>query len=97
MIHALAAQQSHVPYRNNKLTMLMQDSIGGSAKTLMFVNVSSDVDNVEESVNSLVYATRVRQITNDVVRASETKEIAKLKSVSVFFSSMSNMHCYFGT
>ncbi|CAN8029066.1 unnamed protein product, partial [Ixodes persulcatus] len=81
VIHALAAQQSHVPYRNNKLTMLMQDSIGGSAKTLMFVNVSSDVDNVEESVNSLVYATRVRQITNDVVRASETKEIAKLKSV----------------
>ncbi|KAG0427845.1 hypothetical protein HPB47_025132, partial [Ixodes persulcatus] len=80
VIHALAAQQSHVPYRNNKLTMLMQDSIGGSAKTLMFVNVSSDVDNVEESVNSLVYATRVRQITNDVVRASETKEIAKLKS-----------------
>ncbi|CAN7939478.1 unnamed protein product, partial [Ixodes hexagonus] len=54
VIHALAAQQSHVPYRNNKLTMLMQDSIGGSAKTLMFVNVSSDVDNVEETVNSLV-------------------------------------------
>ncbi|XP_070387747.1 uncharacterized protein [Dermacentor albipictus] len=81
VIQALVTQQSHVPYRNNKLTMLMQDSLGGTAKTLMFVNVSPSSEHVEETVNSLVYATRVRQITNDVVRASETKEIAKLKSV----------------
>ncbi|XP_077555806.1 uncharacterized protein LOC144170109 [Haemaphysalis longicornis] len=81
VIQALATQQSHVPYRNNKLTMLMQDSLGGTAKTLMFVNVSPSSEHAEETVNSLVYATRVRQITNDVVRASETKEIAKLKSV----------------
>ncbi|KAL3203950.1 hypothetical protein MRX96_041616 [Rhipicephalus microplus] len=81
VIQALVTQQSHVPYRNNKLTMLMQDSLGGTAKTLMFVNVSPSGEHVEETVNSLVYATRVRQITNDIVRASETKEIAKLKSV----------------
>ncbi|KAL1427798.1 hypothetical protein MTO96_003139 [Rhipicephalus appendiculatus] len=81
VIQALVTQQSHVPYRNNKLTMLMQDSLGGTAKTLMFVNVSPSSEHVEETVNSLVYATRVRQITNDIVRASETKEIAKLKSV----------------
>lgn len=81
VIQALASRQPHVPYRNNKLTMLMQDSLGGSAKTLMFVNVASGADNVDETINSLVYATRVKQITNEVTRAAETKEIAKLKSV----------------
>lgn len=40
VISALATEQPHIPYRNHKLTMLMSDSIGGSAKTLMFVNVS---------------------------------------------------------
>ncbi|XP_064474674.1 uncharacterized protein LOC135388798 [Ornithodoros turicata] len=81
VIQALCCRQPHVPYRNHKLTMLMQDSLGGTAKTLMFVNVSSAADNVDETINSLLYATRVRQITNQVTRAAETKEIAKLKSV----------------
>lgn len=39
MISALATEQQHIPYRNHKLTMLMSDSLGGNAKTLMFVNV----------------------------------------------------------
>jgi len=40
VISALSSNQEHIPYRNHKLTMLMSDSIGGNAKTLMFVNVS---------------------------------------------------------
>lgn len=45
--------------------MLMSDSIGGNAKTLMFVNVSPADGNLDESQNSLTYATRVRTIKND--------------------------------
>ena len=47
---------SHVPYRNNPLTKLMKDSIGGNSKTLMFVNCSPSVYNESETKNSLDYA-----------------------------------------
>lgn len=40
-----------IPYRNNKLTQLMQDSLGGNAKTLMFVNFSPADYNADETVS----------------------------------------------
>lgn len=49
VISALAMDQSHIPYRNHKLTMLMSDSLGGTAKTLMFVNVSPTDSNLDET------------------------------------------------
>jgi len=55
-----------VPYRNHKLTQLLSDSLGGSSKTLMFVNVSPAKSEVEETLNSLAYASRARNIVNDV-------------------------------
>jgi len=58
VISALATDSPHIPYRNHKLTMLMSDSLGGNAKTLMFVNASPTDNNVEETQNSLQYATR---------------------------------------
>lgn len=42
-----------IPYRDNKLTMLMKDSLGGNAKTLMFVNVAPNEGNMDESNTSL--------------------------------------------
>lgn len=79
VISALATEQAHIPYRNHKLTMLMSDSIGGTAKTLMFVNVSPTDSNLEETQNSLQYATRVRTIKNDVTKNEANKEILRLK------------------
>ena len=49
VISALASEAVHIPYRNHKLTMLMSDSLGGTAKTLMFVNVSPTDSNVDET------------------------------------------------
>lgn len=81
VISALSSEQSFVPYRNNKLTMLMQDSLGGNAKTLMFVNISPADYNADESVVSLTYAARVKLITNDATKNAENKEINKLKAI----------------
>ncbi|KAL3866569.1 hypothetical protein ACJMK2_043857, partial [Sinanodonta woodiana] len=53
VISALSSDQQFIPYRNNKLTMLMQDSLGGNAKTLMFVNISPADYNMDETVISL--------------------------------------------
>lgn len=60
-----------VPYRNHKLTQMMQDSIGGSAKTLMFCNISPAIADVGETLMSLKYATRAKKITNQVKKTSK--------------------------
>eukprot|EP01017_Pseudomicrothorax_dubius_P031054 TRINITY_DN3924_c0_g2_i10.p1 TRINITY_DN3924_c0_g2~~TRINITY_DN3924_c0_g2_i10.p1 ORF type:complete len:797 (+),score=221.75 TRINITY_DN3924_c0_g2_i10:558-2948(+) len=79
LANATASSKSFIPYRNNKLTMLMKDSLGGNAKTLMFVNVSPVEYNVEESIMSLSYATRVKSITNESVKNVESKDIMVLR------------------
>jgi hypothetical protein len=57
-----------IPYRNHKLTQLMQDSLGGTAKTLMFVNCSPAASNLDETHMSLQYATRAKKITNTATK-----------------------------
>ena len=62
--------KAFVPYRNNKLTQLMQDSLGGNAKTLMFVNFSPADYNADETVTSLNFATRVKKVINNASKVS---------------------------
>lgn len=81
VISALSSEQQFIPYRNNKLTMLMQDSLGGNAKTLMFVNISPADYNTDETITSLTYASRVKLITNDAQKNADNKEINKLKGI----------------
>ena len=59
----------------------MSDSLGGNAKTLMFANCSPADCNSEESMGTLNYATRAKQITNNVSKQTESKEVARLKQV----------------
>eukprot|EP00357_Protocruzia_adherens_P031643 CAMPEP_0115011372 /NCGR_PEP_ID=MMETSP0216-20121206/23944_1 /TAXON_ID=223996 /ORGANISM="Protocruzia adherens, Strain Boccale" /LENGTH=1261 /DNA_ID=CAMNT_0002379909 /DNA_START=35 /DNA_END=3820 /DNA_ORIENTATION=+ len=75
-----SGKERFVPYRNHKLTMLMKDSIGGTAKTLMFVNISPADFNQEETQTALVYASRVKNITNEASKNVESKELTKLKA-----------------
>jgi len=64
VIEGITKNQKVISYRNHKLTQLMQDSLGGSAKTLMFVNCSPASSNLDETTMSLKYATRAKTITN---------------------------------
>merc|ERR1719231_943758 len=80
VISALTDGDSYIPYRNNKLTLLMQDSLGGNAKTLMFVNFSPADYNADETNGSLGYGTRVKAIKNKAVVGSDGRETAKLKA-----------------
>merc|ERR1719258_20839 len=70
VIESLTKKQKQIPYRNHKLTQVMQDSLGGTAKTLMFVNCSPASSNVDETTMSLKYATRAKNVKNNAVRSS---------------------------
>ena len=66
---SLQEKTSHVPYRNSKLTHILQDSLGGDSKVNMYVNVSPATENVSETLSSLNFATRVRSV--ELGRASK--------------------------
>ncbi|XP_004449516.1 kinesin-like protein KIF27 isoform X2 [Dasypus novemcinctus] len=57
-------KSSHIPYRDAKITRLLKDSLGGSAKTVMITCVSPSSYDFDESLNSLKYANRARNIRN---------------------------------
>ncbi|PKY45977.1 kinesin-domain-containing protein, partial [Rhizophagus irregularis] len=57
---------AHIPYRDSKLTRLLQDSLGGNSQTLMLACVSPSDSNFMETLNTLKYANRARNIKNKV-------------------------------
>ncbi|KAI2471297.1 kinesin-domain-containing protein [Annulohypoxylon bovei var. microspora] len=64
VINALVDRGSHIPYRESKLTRLLQDSLGGRTKTCIIATVSPAKSNLEETISTLDYAFRAKNIRN---------------------------------
>ncbi|AAB61066.1 Similar to kinesin; coded for by A. thaliana cDNA W43760 [Arabidopsis thaliana] len=94
VISSLSQKTSHVPYRNSKLTQLLQDSLathlnliqqfstlsGGSAKTLMFVHISPEPDTLGETISTLKFAERVGSVELGAARVNkDNSEVKELK------------------
>lgn len=64
-----------VPYRDSKLTRLLKDSLGGNSKTVMITNISPASSQIEETLNTLKYASRAKNIK---VKVTSNKKIVSL-------------------
>lgn len=90
VINALVDRSSHIPYRESKLTRLLQDSLGGRTKTCIIATISPAKTNIEETISTLEYAFRAKNIKNKpqlnpmmskkTLLKEFTSEIEKLKS-----------------
>ncbi|XP_030849424.1 kinesin-like protein KIF21B isoform X3 [Strongylocentrotus purpuratus] len=75
-------RSSHVPYRDSKLTRLLQDSLGGNSRTLMIACVSPSDQDFMETLNTLRYANRARNIKNAVIANQDktSRQLALLRT-----------------
>jgi kinesin family member C1 len=80
VIQSLANKEAHIPFRNSRLTRVLQDSLGGDSKTLMFVNVSPTAASIGESVCSLRFAEAVNSC--DIGVAKRSTKIKLLEDAS---------------
>ena len=81
-------KSTYVPYRDSKLTRMLQDSLGGNTKTVMIANIGPADYNYDETINTLRYASRAKSIKNkprinedpkDALLREYQEEISKLK------------------
>jgi kinesin family protein 11 len=64
VITALVEKRPHIPYRESKLTRLLQDSLGGKTKTSIIATISPASMDLEDTMSTLDYASRAKKITN---------------------------------
>ncbi|XP_075213223.1 kinesin-like protein KIF11 [Lycorma delicatula] len=82
VITALVDRKSHVPYRESKLTRLLQDSLGGRTKTTIIATVSPASINYEETLSTLNYASRAKKILNKPEMNQKQTQRALIKEYS---------------
>ncbi|XP_068653780.1 kinesin-like protein KIN-12F isoform X2 [Aristolochia californica] len=67
LVDLAQGKQKHVPYRDSRLTFLLQDSLGGNSKTMIIANVSPSICSAAETLSTLRFAQRAKLIQNNAV------------------------------
>lgn len=68
VINKLTDKKSgHVPYRDSKLTRVLQESLGGNARTALIINCSPAKDNIDETISTLDFGKRAKAIKNKAI------------------------------
>lgn len=80
VVHALLEKAAHVPFRNSKLTMLLKDSLQGSSKVLMIVQVSPCQSDIGETLNSLQFGARVRTVELGKAKRNPVPSLREISS-----------------
>lgn len=97
--NSISAGSGFTPYRDSKLTRLLQDSLGGNSKTLMIANIGPASYNYDETINTLNYASRAKCIKNsprlnedpkDALLRKLQKEIDELRTKLASINDKSN-------
>lgn len=84
VIQILSEKNSkHVPYRDSKLTRILQDSLGGHTKTCMVATVSPSSASLEETLNTLEYASRARDVKNTPMINEKISKSQMIKELSL--------------
>ena len=80
VINSLSKGEKHIPYRDSKLTRVLQESLGGNSLTYLIINCSSNMLNQTETLNSLRFGQRAKLIKNKVVANTQqsVKELMML-------------------
>lgn len=74
VIDTIVKGGKHIPYRGSPLTMLLKDSLGGNAKTVMFANIGPSDKNTSETISTLRFALRAKQIENKPLKNIDPKD-----------------------
>ncbi|KAJ5734020.1 hypothetical protein N7493_002806 [Penicillium malachiteum] len=88
VINALVDRSSHIPYRESKLTRLLQDSLGGHTKTCIIATVSPVRSNLEETISTLDYAFRAKNIRNKPQINSPVAKNKLLREVGIEYQKL---------
>jgi len=75
--------RDHIPYRDSKLTYLLQDSLGGNSKTIIIATVNPAISNMSETLNTLKFAKRAKEIKNAPKMNKNASTLNLLKTIDV--------------
>ena len=100
MVALSEKNRSHIPYRQSKLTNILKDSIGGNCKTLMIANIWPEVRHLEETISTLKFAKRMKNVENkitinikldpELLLKKQEKEIRDLKLELAMHDTLAN-------
>ncbi|KAG9458020.1 hypothetical protein H6P81_002528 [Aristolochia fimbriata] len=80
VLTALARKSSHIPYTNSKLTQILQNSLGGRAKTLMLAHVNPEADHYRETISTMEFMQKVSSVELGAARLNKERcDVLKLK------------------